>query len=137
MDATLIVVGGKLSKRQITLRLPTTIGRSRDIGLTIAHPMISRQHCELFEKNRLLMVRDLGSLNGTMVNGQRIEEAPLPPEAEFSIGPLTFRAQYPYEGELGALPAPRLAKPSAAAATDEDATELPDFEEVDEATPPP
>ncbi len=94
MEAKLIVVGGKASKAKIALKLPTVIGRSREAGLTIAHPMISRRHCEVFEADGLLMVRDLGSLNGTVVGGQRVKESPLPPDAEFTVGPLTFRAEY-------------------------------------------
>ena len=135
MDASLIVVGGKLSKRRITLRLPTTIGRSRAARLTIAHPMISRQHCELFERDGLLMIRDLGSTNGTLMSGRRIEEAPLPPNAKFSIGPLTFRAKYQYGGDLAKLPAIRWAPPSTDALRDEGSTEMPDFEEIDPSPP--
>ena len=127
MEAKLIVVGGKASKSKITLRLPTIVGRSREAGLTIAHPMISRQHCELFEADGLLMVRDLGSLNGTVCGGQRIKESPLPPDAEFTVGPLTFRAEYQYEGDLGKLPAPVLADQGTAAEG-----ETPDFKAIDE-----
>lgn len=105
MDAELIVVGGKASKRTIKLKLPMIIGRGHHARLKIAHPMVSRRHVELFEREGLLMVRDLGSLNGTHIDGQRIQEAPLPPEAEFSIGPLTFKAQYRYQGDLTKLPA--------------------------------
>jgi predicted component of type VI protein secretion system len=106
MEAKLTVVAGKANKKSIALTPPTKIGRSRDADLTIPHPMISRQHCEVFEANGLLMVRDVGSLNGTMVGGRRIKEAPLPPLAEFTVGPLTFRAEYQYEGDLSKLPAP-------------------------------
>ncbi len=74
MEAKLIVVGGKANKKTIALKPPTNIGRSRDADLTIPHPMISRQHCEVFETDGLLMVRDLGSLNGTMVGGRRVKE---------------------------------------------------------------
>ena len=113
MDAKLIVVGGKTSKGSVALKLPTVIGRGREAGMTVAHPMISRRHCELFETDGLLMVRDLGSLNGTVIDGRRIKESPLPPEGEFAIGPLTFRAQYEYEGDLNALPDAVLADPVA------------------------
>ncbi|MBU4399812.1 MAG: FHA domain-containing protein, partial [Planctomycetes bacterium] len=97
----------------VALKLPTVIGRGREAGLTVAHPMISRRHCELFEADGLLMVRDLGSLNGTVIDGRRIKESPLPPEGKFAIGPLTFRAQYEYEGDLNALPEAVLADPIA------------------------
>ncbi len=113
MDAKLIVIGGKTSKESVALKLPTVIGRGRKVGLTVAHPMISRRHCELFEADGLLMVRDLGSLNGTVIDGRRIKESPLPPEGEFAVGPLTFRAQYEYEGDLNALPDAVLADPVA------------------------
>ncbi|MCE5267415.1 MAG: FHA domain-containing protein [Planctomycetaceae bacterium] len=136
MDAKLVVVGGKASKGSIPLKLPTVIGRSRDATLKLAHPMISRQHCEIYEAGGLLMIRDLGSLNGTVVGGERIKVAPLPPEGEFSVGPLTFRAEYQYDGDLSALPAPVLAEKNAKAAPAVAApTESPDFEAVDDAIP--
>lgn len=104
MDAKLKVIGGKANKGSISLKLPTVIGRSRKAGLTIAHPMISRKHCKLFEADGLLMVHDLDSLNGTIIDEKPVKESPLPPNAEFSIGPLTFRAEYKYSGDLSALP---------------------------------
>ncbi len=155
MEAKLLVVGGKASKGSISLKLPTVIGRSREATLTIAHPMISRRHCEVYEAEGLLMIRDLGSLNGTVIGGQRIKEAPLPPDGEFSIGPLTFRAQYHYAGNLDGLPAPVLAERKAAdhrdhadqrfASVPDGApavpaaagawTESPDFQAIDDAVP--
>lgn len=108
MEATLLVVGGKTSKKQVAVKLPTVIGRSRSAGLTIAHPMISRKHCELFANDGAVMVRDLGSLNGTLVGGQRIKRAALAPAAEFSVGPITFRVQYEFAGDPAGLPPPEL-----------------------------
>ncbi len=95
MEAKLIVIRGKANKGEVALNLPTTIGRSRDSDLTVAHPMVSRRHCEIFEgEDGTLRVRDLGSLNGTFVNGERVSEAELPNQAEITVGPLTFRAEY-------------------------------------------
>jgi pSer/pThr/pTyr-binding forkhead associated (FHA) protein len=109
IEAKLIVVAGHANRGEVTVTLPTVIGRSREADLTIAHPMVSRQHCQVFEVDGLLMVRDLDSLNGTMFRGQRIREAPLRPGDEFTIGPLTFRVQYEYQGDLDAVPAPEFA----------------------------
>lgn len=107
MEAKLIIVGGKANKGHVSLKLPTVVGRSRDADLTIAHPMVSRRHCELFEENGLLMVRDLGSLNGTIVRKERITKAvPIRPQEEFTVGPLTFQAEYEYAGEVAAAPSP-------------------------------
>jgi pSer/pThr/pTyr-binding forkhead associated (FHA) protein len=123
MEAKLIVVDGKASKDSVTLKLPTIIGRSRKAKLSIAHPMVSRRHCELFEADGLLMVRDLGSLNGTVVGGRRIKEAPLPPETKFTVGPLTFLTQYEYAGDLSQLPEPVLDDPGGVQAVAEPPTD--------------
>jgi predicted component of type VI protein secretion system len=108
MEAKLVVVGGRVNKNVIPLSIPSVLGRGRDAKLTIAHPLISRRHCQLTEKDGLLMLEDLGSLNGTFIDGNRIKTAPLPPDAEFTVGPLTFRAQYDYSGDLSKLPPPVL-----------------------------
>jgi hypothetical protein len=134
MEAKLIVVGGKATKATVPLKkLPTVIGRSPEADLTVGHATISRRHAELFETAGTLMIRDLGSLNGTMVDGQRIKEAPLLPGAKFTIGPLTFQVHYERKGEQGKLPPAVLAEETVDAdATREPPTEFPDFEPVDE-----
>lgn len=132
MEAKLIVVGGKASKKAISVTPPAVIGRSREVQLTVAHPMISRQHCEIFEVDGLLMIRDLGSLNGTVVQGQRIAEAPLCPDDEFTVGPLTFRAEYEYHGDLDAVPDPKLYEGAAQQPQAETGQPVPDFEPVGE-----
>jgi pSer/pThr/pTyr-binding forkhead associated (FHA) protein len=133
MDAKLIVVGGKASKASVSLNLPTVIGRSRQATLTVAHPMVSRRHAELFETAGLLMIRDLGSMNGTRIEGQRVKEAPLPPDAQFAIGPLTFQVKYEYKGDLSKLPATVPAEePSGDGSTTQAWGESPDFELLDD-----
>ena len=132
MQVKLIVVVGKANKGTVALKLPTIIGRSREAQLTVAHPMISRQHCEVYEEAGLLMIRDLGSLNGTLVEGRRIREAPLRPDAEFTVGPLTFRAEYKYAGDLDSLPAVKLADEAAQPHEAESDEQIPDFESLGE-----
>ncbi len=104
MNATLLVVIGKVTKRRVALQLPAVLGRSREADVTVVHPLISRRHCEISESSGLLMLRDLASLNGTMIGGRRVESAPLLPDAEFTIGPLTFRVLYEYDGDLESVP---------------------------------
>jgi pSer/pThr/pTyr-binding forkhead associated (FHA) protein len=131
MEATLVVVAGRANKDTVALQLPTVIGRSQDATLSVAHRTISRRHCEVFEVEGLLMIRDLGSLNGTVVDGQRIAEAPLCPDDEFSIGPLTFRAQYEYNGDRSNVPAVKLADDQKRRSNVDAKKQLPDFPTVE------
>ncbi|QEH37600.1 FHA domain protein [Aquisphaera giovannonii] len=48
------------------------IGRGLACGLVIDQPMVSTRHARLFRRDGLLHLEDLGSANGTFVNGQRI-----------------------------------------------------------------
>jgi hypothetical protein len=116
MEATLIVVKGKANKSRVFVKLPSVIGRSREADLRVSHPMVSRRHCELYDENGLLKIRDLGSLNGILVGDQRVDQAILPPNAVFSVGPLTFRAEYEYVG--GETPPPSPGKATSPAETD-------------------
>jgi pSer/pThr/pTyr-binding forkhead associated (FHA) protein len=50
----------------------TTIGRGPDVGIDIEHPAISRHHAAFQVKDETLTITDLDSLNGTLVNGQRL-----------------------------------------------------------------
>jgi len=99
MQAKLTVIGGKANKKELSLNIPVIVGRSRGVGLTIAHPMVSRQHCQIFEADGALRIRDLGSTNGTFVGGKKVPEAVLRPHDQFSIGPLIFEIDYQYVGD--------------------------------------
>ena len=107
MNAKLLVVIDNVTKHVIPLQLPAVLGRSREADITVAHPLISRRHCELSEDHGLLLLRDLTSLNGTMLAGRRVEFAALLPDGEFTIGPLTFRVVYEYDGDLESVPETR------------------------------
>lgn len=92
----LVVGGGECEKDEFALTLPATIGRGRENLITLAHALVSRQHCELFAEGTALMVRDLGSLNGTYVGSQRIEgNHPLQAGDLLTIGIVTFRVVLP------------------------------------------
>ncbi len=94
MDVKLVLVGGEANPAEIRLRLPAILGRGRQATLVLPHPLISRNHCEIAEYDGYLIVKDLGSLNGTFVNQRRIEQALLPPGGLLTLGPLSFRAVY-------------------------------------------
>jgi len=65
---------------------PWTIGRSARCALTLAHDTVSRRHAELRRTPDGWEVRDLGSLNGTRVNGWRVMSAPVGPGDELRLG---------------------------------------------------
>ncbi|MDT0157777.1 DUF3662 and FHA domain-containing protein [Microbacterium sp. ARD32] len=71
----------------------TVIGRGSDAGITIADAGSSRRHAEVLWDGERAMLRDLGSTNGTKLEGEKIREAALAPGATFTIGrtELTFR----------------------------------------------
>jgi predicted component of type VI protein secretion system len=94
MEAKITVTKGKAKRKEVTLPLPIIVGRSADSGLSIPNAVVSRQHCEVFESGGLVKVRDLGSTNGTLVDGKRIAEVVLRPHDRFEIGPYAFEVVY-------------------------------------------
>ena len=56
---------------------PLTLGRSRDNGLVLADTRVSRQHGRLQARRGTLVYTDLGSTNGSRVNGIRVDEIAL------------------------------------------------------------
>jgi len=53
------------------------VGRAMDADLTLSDPFLSRRHSRFFRTGTDLFVEDLGSRNGTIVNGQAIQQATL------------------------------------------------------------
>ena len=95
IKAKLVVVGGDTKTKEVNLRLPTVVGRGKESTLIVPHALVSRKHCEIFERAGILIVRDLESLNGTYINNYRIKgEQPLHPGELLTLGNVTFRAVY-------------------------------------------
>jgi pSer/pThr/pTyr-binding forkhead associated (FHA) protein len=69
----------------------TLVGRKEDSDLRLDHKSVSKQHCVLLRSDGLLLVRDLGSTNGTRVNGQRVRRAALLANDQINIASLRFR----------------------------------------------
>ena len=72
MNVKLSVIKDGEVYKQLTVALPIVIGRGTEAGLTIKHPLVSRQHCELFAADGSVQVKDLGSTNGTFIDGHPI-----------------------------------------------------------------
>jgi pSer/pThr/pTyr-binding forkhead associated (FHA) protein len=69
----------------------TLVGRKEDCDLQIDHKSISKQHCVLVKTDGLVFIRDLGSTNGTRVNGQRVRRAALVPNDEVAFAGRKYR----------------------------------------------
>ena len=70
----------------------TVVGRSSKLcELVVDHTSISKQHCVLIKTDGLLYLRDLGSTNGTRVNGQRVIRGALLPGDQIAFSSISYR----------------------------------------------
>jgi pSer/pThr/pTyr-binding forkhead associated (FHA) protein len=92
MLAKLKVIHGASAGKEIKITCsPFVIGRADECHLRPKSDAISRRHCELIVQGDQLILRDLGSKNGTEVNGDRIQgERPLKLGDHLKMGPLEF-----------------------------------------------
>ena len=65
-----------------------TIGRSPEAEFLVEATLVSRLHCQLTATADTLEVKDLGSTNGTFVNGNRVTSAQLFDGDRLSVGRL-------------------------------------------------
>jgi pSer/pThr/pTyr-binding forkhead associated (FHA) protein len=83
------------------------IGRSRDCDITILDERVSRQHAEIYFDGDAFLVSDLGSYNGTLLNGERLEcTRPLQQGDQLQIGPVTLRFETQTPSEEDSAPPP-------------------------------
>jgi pSer/pThr/pTyr-binding forkhead associated (FHA) protein len=95
MEVKLITIGGKHPGQTIPIAGPEfVIGRGEDCQLRPQSDRVSRHHCVIRTGEALAAVRDLGSSNGTFLNGQRLTaEHELKAGDHLRIGPLEFEVQ--------------------------------------------
>lgn len=69
----------------------TLVGRKEECDFRLDHKSVSKMHCVIVKTDGLLLIRDLGSTNGTRVNGQRVRRAALLPNDKLTIANFHFR----------------------------------------------
>ena len=82
------------------------VGRASGSDIPLFDPTISRRHAELVCDGTTVKVRDLGSSNGSFVNGARIEEGSAAAGDELGFGQLLFRLETAAPAPAAAAPAP-------------------------------
>ena len=117
MKVQLIVVQGKPEGKTIPLLTPRfKIGRGETCHLRPNSEQVSREHAEFVVESEVVTVNDLGSRNGTLVNGRAITAPqPLKNGDLVQVGPLTFAVSI--EGAPQPQAAAKPAAPAAAKAT--------------------
>src|SRR3954470_21010368 len=95
MNVKLVVEqGGR--RRAFTVRSDKAVlGRARGCAVRIPSAEVSRQHCRLTVEDGLVQVKDLGSVNGTLLNGRKIRgKEYVRPGDNLTVGPVTFVVEY-------------------------------------------
>ena len=75
MKLKLVVVEGKKAGMEIPISVPKClIGRGDDCHIRPQSQLVSRKHCIISSDNGSATIEDCGSANGTLVNGERIQQ---------------------------------------------------------------
>ena len=96
--AGLVITDGSPQSREYRLATMNYIGRSDESQICIPKPGVSRKHALIIASADGFTIRDLGSQNGTFVNGKRIADHPLKSGDQIVIADtkLTFRSPWPH-----------------------------------------
>lgn len=103
MTDWIITLHDKTIKRfTISAGQQLSIGRGQDCDITIDNKAISRRHVSLAFQNGMYFVSDLGSTNGTLVNGRKITvDEPVSEEDKIEFGKFTLSPAVREDDELG------------------------------------
>lgn len=96
MSAKLLVISGP--NRGATYFLQegeTSLGRGAECEIVLASTQVSKKHCALVYQNRKVELRDLGSSNGTFVNGVLAKKKLLQNRDRISLGPFVLEVLLP------------------------------------------
>jgi pSer/pThr/pTyr-binding forkhead associated (FHA) protein len=93
---TILVLNGFYEGLELPIdRGRVVVGRGRGADVILAEPTISRAHAAIACDGECFFVEDLGSTNGTLVNGERCERTQLGSGDEIRMGRLQLRVKLP------------------------------------------
>lgn len=91
-----VVSGAKVGQRILVKDGESVLGRSKDAVIRIPSSRVSRKHCTFTWRKNQLLVQDLGSMNGTLLNGVTIQKQTLLRENDqITVGPVVFKVVIP------------------------------------------
>lgn len=91
----LIVLYPQSQFKQIPLEKGTVIlGRGQDAEIRLDDELVSRRHCALTFDGNVVSVKDLGSTNGTYVDGQPVDIKTLEPDNRLQIGKMVLKIDF-------------------------------------------
>ncbi len=128
MDVRLVILSrsGKPPKEK-RLSLPAVIGRGDEAALRFTDDSVSRRHCELVDRDGAVVIRDLGSTNGTQVEGVYLEPNV---ETEIASGTVVQVSGYRIKIEYGTPGTPVAAVTEPAASEERKTVPLADMPAV-------
>ena len=81
-----VTKGDATGKKFLVPEAGKVFGRTEDVDITLPPKLVSREHCRIEWRRDRWMVEDLGSKNGTYVNGEKVLRKDLHPGDEVKVG---------------------------------------------------
>lgn len=106
-------VGGQHHGRSFTLERPRLVGRGQDCDISIDAPAFAERHARVEVQDDAVVLRDLGSGEGSVVNGEPVRNAVLHPGDQ-----LVFDAHHRFVVEAPGRPGPREPEAESAGTSD-------------------
>ncbi len=101
--ALVVLSGAERGRRALIERDVFRIGKHPDNDLVLSDETVSRRHCEIVRDPRGYLLRDLGSTNGTLLDGAEIREAYLRSGAVVTVGKVELQVK-PFAERIELLP---------------------------------
>ncbi len=96
----LIVLYPQVQFKQIPLEVGTVVlGRGQDADIKLDDELVSRKHCAIHFDGKTVTISDLGSTNGTYVDGQAVQTCALEPDNRLQIGKMVMKIDFKDQDE--------------------------------------